>query len=122
MVADGSPVIEGLANPDEKTLTVPAGTISADVVVAGTDTVAIGPADLELGEGSNTIVYAWGSGDAGYELAVQTISGTHSAPTGVPGGSGGLVDDGVPAPIAALSIAGLLVAAGAGLRLARSRG
>ena len=103
-------------------LTVPAGMVTADVLLAGTDTVAIGPADLDLAEGTNTIVYAWGSGDAGYELAVQTISGAHSAPAGVPGGTGGLADDGVPAPVAALSIAGLLVAAGAGLRLARSRG
>jgi hypothetical protein len=120
--AGGTVVAPGLTNPDEAMLTVPAGMVTADVVLAGTDTVAIGPADLDLAEGTNTIVYAWGSGDAGYELAVQTISGAHSAPAGVPGGTGGLADDGVPAPVAALSIAGLLVAAGAGLRLARSRG
>ena len=85
--ADGTSWSPGLANPDEATLTVPAGTISADVVLAGTDTVAIGPADLDLAEGTNTIVYAWGSADAGYELAVQTICGAHSAPSGVPGGT-----------------------------------
>ena len=64
---------------------MPAGTVSADVVLAGTDTVAIGPADLDLAEGTNTIVYAWGSADAGYQLAVQTISGAHSAPVRRPG-------------------------------------
>jgi hypothetical protein len=121
--ADGSPVIEGLTNPNEETLTVPAGTISADVTVAGTDTVAIGPADLELAEGSNTIVYAWGSEEAGYELAVQSISGSHSAPSGVPGGSAGLVDDGaVPSGLIALSLAGLVGAGIAGRRLVSSRG
>lgn len=120
--AGGAVVAPGLTNPDEAALVVPAGTVTADVVLAGTDTVALGPADLNLAEGTNTIVYAWGSGDAGYELAVQTISGLHSAPSGVPGGTGGLVDDAVPAPLVALSVAGLLVAAAGGLRLARARG
>ena len=41
--------------------------------------MAIGPADLTLAEGTSTIVYAWGSQAAGFELAVQTIS-SHSAP------------------------------------------
>jgi hypothetical protein len=121
--AGGTPVVQGLANPDEATLTVPAGTVSADVVVAGTDTVAIGPADLDVAEGVTTVVYAWGSQDAGYDLAVQTLSAQHSAPAGVPGGSGGLVDDaGFPAPLAALSVLGLAAAAVAARRLAASRG
>jgi hypothetical protein len=121
--AGGAVVVPGLKNPDEASLTVPAGTVSADVVVAGTDTVAIGPADLTLAEGTTNIVYAWGSEDAGYDLAVQTISGGHSAPSGVPGGNAGLMDDGsLPLPVAALSLAGL-TAAGLGLlRLVRSRG
>lgn len=88
--ADGAPVFTDLTNPNEDTAEVPAGTISADVVLAGTDTVAIGPADLDLAEGSNTIVYAWGSAEAdNLQLAVQTISGMHSAPGGVAAGSGG---------------------------------
>jgi hypothetical protein len=121
--AGGEVVVPGLENPDEASLTVPEGTVSADVVVAGTDTVAIGPADLTLAEGTTNIVYAWGSQDAGYELAVQTISGAHSAPSGVPGGTAGLVDDGsLPAPVAALSAIGLVAAGAGALRLARSRG
>jgi hypothetical protein len=120
--AGGTVVAPALANPNEASLTVPAGTVSADVVLAGTDTVAIGPADLDLAEGTNTIVYAWGSGDAGYELAVQTISGAHSAPSGVPGGSAGLVDEGgLPLPVAAVSLAGLVAAGVAVRRLAGSR-
>lgn len=121
--AGGQVVAPGLANPNEASVVVPAGTISGDVVLAGTDTVALGPADLTLAEGSTTIVYAWGSQEAGYELAVQTISGAHSAPSGVPGGSAGLVDDGsLPLPVAALSVIGVVAAAAGALRLARSHG
>ncbi len=120
--AGGTVVAPGLTNPTEASLTVPAGTISADVVLAGTSTVAIGPADLELAEGTNTIVYAWGSGDAGYQLAVQTLTGLHSSPSSVPGGSAGQADDGVPAPLVALSGVGLVAAALAGRRLLGARG
>jgi hypothetical protein len=121
--AGGAVVVPGLENPEEASLNVSAGTIGADVVLAGTSTVAIGPADLPLAEGTSTIAYAWGSEAAGYELAVQTISGAHSAPAGIPGGSAGLVDDGsLPAPVAALSVIGLVAAGASALRLARSRG
>jgi hypothetical protein len=120
--AGGQVVVDGLTNPDEQSLTVPAGTVSADVVLAGTDTVAIGPADLTLTEGASTVVYAWGSQEAGYELAVQTVEGASSAPAGVPGGSAGLVDDGgLPLPVAAVSLAGLVAAGVAVRRLAGSR-
>ena len=119
--AAGSPVIEGLSNPNEETLTVPAGTISADVVLAGTDAVALGPAGLTLAEGATTIVYAWGSQQAGFELAVQTISGQHSVPSGVPGGSAGLADDsGLPLPVGAAALAGVALAGAGAVRLARS--
>jgi hypothetical protein len=115
-------VITGLTNPDEKTLVVPAGTVKADVVLAGTSTVAIGPADLSLAEGTTTVVYAWGSKAAGFKLAVQELSGMSTAPSGVPAGSGGLVGDRLPALVTGLSLAGLLVAGTAGLRLAPRRG
>jgi hypothetical protein len=119
--AGGTPVVQGLTNPNEASLTVPAGTISADVVLAGTDTVAIGPADLSLTEGATTIVYAWGSESAGFNLAVQSVTASHSAPSGVPGGSAGLADDSLPLPLVAVSLAGL-AAAGVGVRrLATSR-
>ncbi|WP_460683097.1 DUF4397 domain-containing protein [Modestobacter lapidis] len=121
--AGGTVVVPGLTNPNEASLVVPAGTITADVTLAGTDTVAIGPADLALAEGTNTIVYAWGNGDAGYQLAVQTVSGMHSSPSGVPGGSAGLTDDsGLPLPVVALSALGLGAAALGARRLATSRG
>jgi uncharacterized protein DUF4397 len=120
--AGGAVVAPGLTNPDEATLTVPAGTVPADVVLAGTSTVAIGPADLDLAEGTVTAVYAWGSADAGYQLAVQQLSGMSSAPSGVPGGSAGLVDDDLPLPLVALSGAGLVAAGLAGRRLIADRG
>ena len=92
--ANGDVAFDGLTNPDEVKTELPAGTISADVVLAGTDTVAIGPADVELKEGTNTIVYAWGSAaDDNLDLAVQTVSGMHSAPSGVPAGGGTSTDD-----------------------------
>jgi hypothetical protein len=112
--AGGEPVIEGLTNPNEEWLTVPAGT-----VLAGTDTVAIGPADLELGEGANTVVYAWGSAEDGnLALKTQTISGMQSAPGGVNAGeSGAMAADNESATAwlawgtaGAVAVAGLLAA------------
>jgi hypothetical protein len=119
--AGGTVVIDNLVNPNEESLTVPAGTVSADVVVSGTDTVAIGPADVSVAEGANTIVYAWGSADAGYELATQTVQAGATAPSGVPGGSAGLADDsGLPLPVGAAVVAGLALAGAGAVRLARS--
>jgi len=88
--ANGAAALKNLTNPNEAKADLAAGAIEADVALAGTDTVAIGPADVTLKEGTNTIVYAWGSAaDKNLKLAVQTISGLHSAPGGVPAGSGG---------------------------------
>jgi len=126
--AGGQPVFTDLTNPKEDSADLPAGTVSADVVLAGTDQVVIGPADLDLAEGVHTIVYAWGSADDGnLELAVQTISGMHSAPSGVPGGTGGQAADGTDASVPTgwvVLAGGLLTALLAALalpRVARSR-
>lgn len=74
--ADGQPVFKDLKNPEQATASVPSGTVSADVVLAGTNTVAIGPADLRLPEGSSNVVYAWGSADQdNLALKTQTLSG-----------------------------------------------
>ncbi|MFD6417570.1 DUF4397 domain-containing protein [Streptomyces sp. NPDC060194] len=119
--AGGTPVFEGLENPKEAKGEVDAGTVKADVVLAGTDTVAIGPADLDLAEGSNTIVYAWGSAeDKNLELATQTVDGLHSAPHGVPaGGNGEAAGVNDPAVLGSLSVAALLAAGGAAFLLRR---
>jgi hypothetical protein len=92
--AGGTPVFTNLTNPNEAKADIAAGTVKADVVLAGTSTVAIGPADVALAEGTSTIVYAYGSAEGKtLALAVQTISGLHSAPGGVPSGDGGLADE-----------------------------
>ena len=92
VLAGGSPAITNLANPNESVLTLPAGTISAAVAATGTTAPVIGPTDLAVAEGANTIVYAYGSlADSTLALGVQSITGLHSAPGGVPAGSAGLV-------------------------------
>lgn len=112
--ANGAVAFPGVTNPQEGKADLPAGTISADVTLAGTDTVAIGPADVELGEGTNTIVYAWGSAaDDNLALKVQTITGLHSAPGGVPSGSGGQSAPTVWTPIGLAGGAAFLVGAAA---------
>ncbi|WP_121746178.1 DUF4397 domain-containing protein [Streptomyces sp. E2N166] len=88
--AGGQPVFTDLTNPNEDTAAVDAGTVNTDVVLAGTDTVAIGPAALDLKEGTSNVVYAWGSAeDKNLALATQTFSGMESMPSGVHAGGGG---------------------------------
>nr|WP_229898569.1 DUF4397 domain-containing protein [Streptomyces finlayi] len=87
--AAGTPVFKDLANPREASADVAPGTLKADVVLAGTDTVALGPADLKLEEGTSTVVYAWGSAaDKNLALKVQSLKDLHSAPSGVHAGFG----------------------------------
>ncbi len=117
--AGGTPVFKGLTNPNGASAEVPAGTVSADVVLAGTSTVAIGPASLNLAEGTDTVVYAWGSAQQNnLRLAVQKVSGVHSAPSGVPAGSAGLAAESDPARLA---LVGLVAAGAAGVALAATR-
>ncbi|WP_431930660.1 DUF4397 domain-containing protein [Micromonospora sp. RP3T] len=120
--AGGKPVFEGLTNPKEAKADVAAGTVKADVVLAGTDTVAIGPADLNLKEGTATVVYAIGSAEAkNLDLVAQTISGLHSAPGGVPSGTGGQAGTGVDTWWYVLAGAGVLLLVGGGARVATAR-
>lgn len=121
VLAGGSPVVTNLSNPGEQSLTVPAGTVSAAVAATGTTTPVIGPTDLPLAEGVSTIVYAWGSLDAGnLQLAVQTIDGLHSAPGGVPSGELGLAADSGSSTPALVGGAVLLAGLGAALIARRS--
>ncbi|MEV4390045.1 DUF4397 domain-containing protein [Micromonospora sp. NPDC049580] len=120
--AGGTPVFKGLTNPKEAKGDVDAGTVKADVVLAGTDTVAIGPADLNLKEGTATIVYAIGSAeDKTLDVVAQTITGLHSAPGGVPSGDGGQAGTGVQTWWYALTGAGVLLLLGGGVRMATAR-
>ncbi|GLY24499.1 DUF4397 domain-containing protein [Micromonospora sp. NBRC 101691] len=120
--AGGTPVFEDLTNPNEAKADVAAGSVSADVVLAGTDTVAIGPANLNLAEGTATIVFAIGSAQGdNLELVSQTISGLHSVPGGVPTGDGGLAGTGPQTWWYVLAGAGALLLVGGGARLATAR-
>lgn len=119
VLAGGQAVVSNLTNPNEQKLDLPAGTVSASVVATGTTEPALlGPADVTIADGTNTIVYAWGSAEAGnLALATQTVDGLHSGPSGVQAGQVGLAADGAsPAlPVAltmlvALGVAGAAVA------------
>lgn len=97
-----------------RTVTPPAGVAGALVPLAAPP---VGAAEdetvpvLHAVPGVTVAVHA----EAGYELAGQTVSGAHSSPSGVPGGTAGPVDDGLPLP--ALSGSGLVGVAPAGRRL-----
>lgn len=118
--ANGEPAFTDLTNPNEDSADLPAGTVSADVVLAGTDDVAIGPADVDVAEGTSTIVYAWGSAqDGNLKLAVQTIDGMHSSPGSVPGGSGGQASNGLGAGNVTWIIGGVVLAGAVALLLTR---
>jgi hypothetical protein len=120
VLAGGSPVIEGLENPDEQVLELDAGSVEAAVAAAGTTEPVIGPATLDLPEGTNTIVYAWGSlEDDNLDLAVQTIDGLHGEPEGVPSGEGGLVGSGAQTWMWILALTGAAGAVVATRRLSQ---
>ncbi|WP_337060411.1 DUF4397 domain-containing protein [Kineococcus sp. G2] len=117
--AGGQPVLTGLTNPNEASTTVPAGTVSADAVLTGTDQVAVGPADVTLREGTETVVYAWGSAaDSNLALATQTVDASSSAPSGVAAGEAGTAEAGLPWWVAA---AGAVALAGAAVPALRTR-
>jgi hypothetical protein len=121
--ANKEPVFTDLTNPKQQSAEVAAGPIKADVVLAGTDKVAIGPASLKLAEGTTTIVYAWGlAEDDNLKPAVQTITGMHGTPSGVPGGTGGqaAAEAGNPAAVAVLGLAIIGIAI-SGQRLSKRR-
>ncbi len=122
ILANGAVAAPGLTNPNEATLNLPAGTISAAVALAGTTDPVIGPADVNVAEGTLTIVYAWGSASAGnLALAVQTIEGLHGNPNGVNTGSAGLVaENGAGWTPGLLLAGGLLLVAGISFGVRRS--
>jgi hypothetical protein len=120
VLAGGQAVLTDLTNPNEAKADLPAGTVSASVALAGTTDPVIGPADVPVTEGTATIVYAWGSAeDDNLEVAVQTIGGLHSSPSGVPSGTADLPADNTPVVLGGLALLGALGAAGAAARARR---
>ncbi len=121
VLAGGSPVITNLSNPAEQTLELDPGTVSAAVAATGTTAPVIGPADVTVSAGKDTIVYAWGSlADSNLALAAQTLDTAMSSPSGVPSGQLGLADQPGSSPIGWLLVAVGLVGV-AGLMAARQR-
>ncbi len=122
VLAGGDAVFTDLVNPEEAKADLPAGTVSASVALAGTTDPVIGPADVPVVEGQATIVYAWGSAaDNNLAVAVQTISGLHSSPSGVPSGTADTPADRTPVLLGGLALLGVLVAGGAAAQARRVR-
>jgi hypothetical protein len=124
VLAGGSAVLSGLTNPNEQALVVPAGTVDAAVAAAGTTEPVIGPANLELQEGTATFVHAIGSLEQdSLGLVAVTVDGLHSAPSGVPSGapSGAPADPDAPIGLVLTAGAGLALAAASVYRLAAAR-
>ena len=85
VLAGGSLLISELTNLSEKSRHVHAGTMSTALAAAGTTEPLIEPADLNLSEGTATLVHANRSpSDQSLALVVVTVSDLHSAPSGVP--------------------------------------
>ena len=123
VLAGGQAVISGLTNPDEEALEVPAGTVSASVAAAGTTDPVIGPADVDLQEGTATFVHAIGSlqGDD-LQLVSFTVSDLHSSPSGVPSGApSGAPSGGLPGWLLISTTAGLALVAASVARLRGAR-
>jgi Domain of unknown function (DUF4397) len=111
ILAGGKPVVQGLTNGQQKALEVPAGNVSAAVAAAGTTDPVIGPADVNLGEGTATFVHAVGSLDKkNLQLVSFTVSNLHGSPNGVSSGApSGAPADGVPGWMVATTVLGLAV-------------
>ncbi|ROP66918.1 DUF4397 domain-containing protein [Curtobacterium sp. PhB115] len=124
VLAGGKAVVSNLSNPDEQALELPAGTVSASVAATGTTDPVIGPADVEVAAGADTIVYAWGSlDDSNLALATQTISDLGGTLNGVPAGNAGLVATNRPdaAPLFGGAAAAIAAAVAIGAVVLRRR-
>jgi hypothetical protein len=132
-VAVEGTVLGTFANGEELAAALPAGTYEAEVRLAGTDTVAIGPADLEVLEGVATVVYAVGAAAdeslelllIDYEVGTEDCDetpeptptkpvATAKPPTAVPAGQG----PGDPGSSVAVAAFGLFLLAGFGATMA----
>ncbi len=121
--ANGDVLFSNLANPNEVMGDVPADTYETAVSLTGETDPVLGPTDVEIADGVNTIVYAWGSAEAGnLDLAVQTVDTHASNPSSVPAGTQGLADQGAMSAgtLAAIALA-LALAAGVTVRQVAAR-
>ena len=72
--ANGGRLVTGLANGDTATAAVTKGVYAAWISLPGDVQPVIGPAVLQLRGGHAYQVFAWGSGSAGYQLAVVDVA------------------------------------------------
>jgi len=76
---NGNVAISGLTNPDQAQTKLKKGTyqVAAGLAGAGAAGIALGPVPLQVRQGWNVIVYAWGipesGGGAGVQVAVQYV-------------------------------------------------
>lgn len=76
---NGNVAIPGLTNPNQAQTKLKKGTyqVAAGLAGAGTAGIALGPVPLQVRQGWNVIVYAWGipqsAGGAGVQVAVQYV-------------------------------------------------
>jgi hypothetical protein len=74
ILVNGSAAMKNLKNPHQSKANLPVGTYSVAVALAGTTQPVIGPADIKVKKHTDTIVYAWGSAEAGnLTVAVQSV-------------------------------------------------
>ena len=123
VLANGNVLVPGLANPDSAAADVPAGSYAVSLAPAGTSDIVFGPVDLDLKAGTEYIVYATGDIAAGsFDLVLQTIDGLGAAPTNVPSGNAGLVDEsGAQAWMLVAAAVAMLTLTVSGSVLVRSR-
>lgn len=120
ILANDAALFEGVSNPQEGVVDVPADTYNVKIVPAGATDPVVFETDLTVPEGTNVIVYAIGSLDGGtFDVVAQTIGDLGSAPTGVPTGTGGQAAGGFPLAMLALAV-GAAAFVGGGLVLRRS--
>lgn len=92
---NGDVLFENIANGEQLTLVVPAGTYSVDIVpTAATSPVVLGPVDLPVAKASLTRVFAigvaaTGSMDAVVHVLPTGTRGSGATPSGVDAGDGG---------------------------------
>ncbi|MDJ0925262.1 MAG: DUF4397 domain-containing protein [Acidimicrobiia bacterium] len=116
ILANDGAVWEGVTNGVGADTDVPADTYNIKITAAGDASTVAFDADLNLAEGTNTIAYAIGSVAGGsFQVVANVISGLHTAPEGIPTGSGGLSTDGNVLPVALTALALLSLVGGTAL-------
>ncbi len=123
ILANDGELFGNVPNGAEGVADVAAGDYNVKVTAAGDASAVVQevPA-LTIPEGTNVIVYAIGDlGGGSFQLAVQSISGLHSAPTGVPSGTGGDLGSNVPAWLVVSLVLATTTMIVGGVKFARER-